>query len=64
MRTKRSTGLVFSLLLASTAALAATYPELSQRNGRRGPAIGYTNGHGGAMSRPGYAMPPSAYGGA
>ena len=64
MRTKRSTGLVFALLLASTAALAATYPELSERNGRRGPAIGYTNGHGGAMSRPGYAMPPSAYGGA
>ena len=62
MRTKRSTGLVFALLLASTAALAATYPELSERNGRRGPAIGYTNGHGGAMSRPGYAMPPSAYG--
>jgi hypothetical protein len=42
------TGLLFALLLVSTAAVAATYPELAeQRAARRAPpTIGYGNGYG------------------
>jgi hypothetical protein len=47
-----------ALLLMSTAALAATYPELAERAARR-PAFNY--GNGGAMAGPGYAM-QSPYG--
>ena len=48
MRTRRMTGLLFALLLVSTAAVAATYPELAeQRAARRAPpTIGYGNGYG------------------
>ena len=42
------TGLLSALLLVSTAAVAATYPELAeQRAARRAPpTIGYGNGYG------------------
>mgnify|MGYP003527002799 FL=1 len=48
MRTRRMTGLLSALLLVSTAAVAATYPELAeQRAARRAPpTIGYGNGYG------------------
>ena len=48
MRTRRMTALVSALLLVSTAAVAATYPELAeQRAARRAPpSIGYGNGYG------------------
>jgi hypothetical protein len=48
VRTRRMTGLLFALLLVSTAAVAATYPELAeQRAARRAPpTIGYGNGYG------------------
>lgn len=46
MRTRRMTGLLSALLLVSTAAVAATYPELAeQRAARRAPpTIGYGYG--------------------
>lgn len=53
MKTRRSASIFSALLLMSTAALAATYPELSERATRR-PAFNY--GNGGAMPGPGYAM--------
>ena len=48
MRTRRMTGLLSALLFVSTAAVAATYPELAeQRAARRAPpTIGYGNGYG------------------
>ncbi len=48
MRTRRMTGLLSALLLVSTVAVAATYPELAeQRAARRAPpTIGYGNGYG------------------
>ena len=48
MRTRTMTGLLSALLLVSTAAVAATYPELAeQRAARRAPpTIGYGNGYG------------------
>lgn len=48
MRTRRMTALLSALLLVSTAAVAATYPELAeQRAARRAPpTIGYGNGYG------------------
>ena len=48
MRTRRMTGLLSALLLLSTAAVDATYPELAeQRAARRAPpTIGYGNGYG------------------
>ena len=45
MRTRRMTGLLSALLLVSTAAVAATYPELAeQRAARRAPPNGYGYG--------------------
>ena len=51
MRTTRLTVLLSALLVVSTAAMAATYPELAeQRAARRAQAIGLGNGYGnGAM---------------
>ena len=51
MRTTRMTVLLSALLVVSTAAMAATYPELAeQRAARRAQAIGFGNGYGnGAM---------------
>jgi len=48
VRTRRMTGLLSALLLVSTVAVAATYPELAeQRAARRAPpTIGYGNGYG------------------
>jgi len=48
VRTRRMTGLLSALLFVSTAAVAATYPELAeQRAARRAPpTIGYGNGYG------------------
>jgi len=64
VRTRRMTGLFSALLLVSTAALAATYPELAeQRAARRAPpSIGYGNGYGGAMPYGGTATAYPAYG--
>ena len=53
MKTRRLASMFSALLLMSTAALAATYPELSERTARR-PAFNY--GNGGAMPGPGYGM--------
>jgi hypothetical protein len=63
VRTRRMTGLLSALLLVSTAATAATYPELSeQRAARRAPAIGYGNGYGGTTAYGANAAAYPAYG--
>jgi len=63
VRTRRTTSLLFALLLVSTAAVAATYPELSeQRAARRATAVGYGNGYGGAMPYGANATAYPAYG--
>ncbi len=53
MKTRRLASMFSALLLMSTVAVAATYPELSERGARR-PAFNY--GNGGGMPPPGYAM--------
>ena len=60
MRTRRMTGLLSALLLVSTAAMAATYPEIAeQRAARRAPpSIGYRERlGGGAMPYGGMQLP-------
>ena len=56
MRTRRMTALLSALLLVSTAAVAATYPELAeQRAARRAPpTIGYGNAYGYGANAPAY----------
>ena len=59
MRSKSVMGLLSVFLLASTSAVAATYPELAERLGRRG-AMAYPGGMDGGFSGRG---DPSARGG-
>jgi hypothetical protein len=58
VRTLAMKSLLATLLLASTVAGAATYPELAERTGRRVPAI-YGNGNG--MQAPAYGRTATAY---
>ena len=62
MKTRRIASLLSALLLVSTAAIAATYPELSeQRSARRAQVVGgLGNGYGRAGAMP-YGANGTAY---
>ena len=62
MRTRRLLGLLSAALLASSTAMAATYPELAERSARRPMPSPYDNGNGAGPAYGGVATAYPAYG--